>query len=367
MKALHAVLFVGLGMLVSTSARGAAPQGPGQGGGQATSSSREQGTGRGQGTNAGAVSGAPAGSAETGLNPIRFNASSGWPIVPSNVPRPSFLAPPKAPPVRPLPSAAPAGNAATPPPAAPLGESGAGRASSAIASGMDFGSPLLDIYQSVRAPGAFRALGGRTLRWKLTVHGPQGESIGSREVTHVLDCSSPTRDRLEYEDGKVFGRSGKVTFASRQGLPWPTLQDLAEQELERFSLHARAPWCFGNAREYAVLKRERVTRDGRSCSLVVIERIPDDAADDIGPSPTVAPRDTFEVVYDVATGEPLELSHCYGKGRQKRRMRLEDWRELDGVRVPYRRTYVDEAGRPTLTLDLLHALPTTVSERMFRL
>lgn len=367
MKALQAVWLVGLGLLAAAGARAAAPQGPGQGGGQTTNAAREQSGGKGSASNAGAVPGTPGGSAETGVNPIRFHASSGWPIVPSNVPRPSFLAPTRTPPTAPprSPNAAP--KAETPPQPTPLGETATVRGTAPIASGMDFGSPLLDVYQSVRAPGAFRALGGRTLRWRLTVHGPQGESIGSREVTHVLDCGSSSRDRLEYEDGKVFGRSGKVVFASRQGLPWPTLQELAEQELERFSLHARAPWCFGDAREYAVLKRERVTRDGRACTAVLIERIPADAANDIGPSPDVAPRDTFEVVSDLATGEPLELTHCYGKGRQKRRVLLADWRELDGVRMPYRRSYVDEAGRPTLTLELLDALPTTVGERMFRL
>lgn len=309
---------------------------------------------------------------QSGLQPVAYD-KNGWPIVPSSVgQRPAFLNPPRQV-VEPAPRAV---EPAAGQPPAPLGEgaasAAAGPATAAaagrtIASGMDFGSPLLEVYQRVRAPGAFRALGGRSLRWALTVHGPQGETVGTRELTHLVDCSAPTRDRLEFDDGRVYGRDGVTVFAARQGLPWPTLVESATVELELFALHARLPWLFADGREYVVLRRDRQTRQGRSVLAIELERVPETERDRIGPVAEGTVRDRFELIYDATTGEPVEVVHCYANGKQTRHARLEDWREVEGVRMPFRRVYVDGSGKPTTTLELRTVLPAVVGERTFRL
>lgn len=314
----------------------------------------------------------PAGAATTsqsGLQPVAYD-KNGWPIVPSSVgQRPAFLAPPRQV-VEPAPRPVEPAAGKAPAPLAETAESPATAAPApgrAIASGMDFGSPLLEVYQRVRAPGAFRALGGRSLRWLLTVHGPQGEVVGTRELTHLVDCGAPQRDRLEFDDGRVYGRDGALVFAARQGLPWPTLVESASADLELFALHARLPWLFADGREYVVSRRDRQTRQGRGVLAIELERVPEAERDRIGPVAAGAVRDRFELVYDATTGEPVEVVHCYANGQQTRRARLEDWREVDGVRMPFRRVYLDGSGRPTTTLELRSVLPAVVGDRTFRL
>jgi hypothetical protein len=285
---------------------------------------------------------------QSGLQPVAYD-KNGWPIVPSSVgQRPAFLNPPRQV-VEPAPRAV---EPAAGQPPAPLGEGAASAAAGPA---------------TAAAAGAFRALGGRSLRWALTVHGPQGETVGTRELTHLVDCSAPTRDRLEFDDGRVYGRDGVTVFAARQGLPWPTLVESATVELELFALHARLPWLFADGREYVVLRRDRQTRQGRSVLAIELERVPETERDRIGPVAEGTVRDRFELIYDATTGEPVEVVHCYANGKQTRRARLEDWREVEGVRMPFRRVYVDGSGKPTTTLELRTVLPAVVGERTFRL
>lgn len=298
------------------------------------------------------------------ISPVKWGAN-GYPEVPQGpAARPAFLdrsstvTPPPAPSVE---------SGASKTAATPLPEASARGPAPALASGMEFGSPLLDIYQRVRAPGAFKALGGRTVWWRLTVYGEQGEIIGRRELTHIADCAFAERDRLEFEDGRVYGRSGPVVFAERQGMSWPTLNDNAEQELALFGMHLRLPWSFADGLSYVVVARNQVARSGEAVSRVVIERRPPGTADVVGPELDPAPRDRFELLYDPVSSEPREFVHRFASSMRTRRVLLEDWREVDGVRMPFRRTYVDESGRQTTTLEILRVEATQVTERHFRL
>jgi hypothetical protein len=203
--------------------------------------------------------------------------------------------------------------------------------------------------------------------WRLTVHGSGGEVLGTREVTHTADCAFPERDRLEFADGRTYGRLGAQVFVERQGLPWPTLVDSAQHDLTLFGLQLRWPFCFGDAEAYAVLHRDVVTQSGERLTRLVVERRPPAALEMFGPEADPKPRDRFELFCDPSSGQPRELVHRLAASLQTRRVVLEDWRDVHGVRLPFRRVYVDESMRATTTLELLRLERRRTTERDFRL
>ncbi|HEX5052777.1 MAG TPA: hypothetical protein VFZ65_13455 [Planctomycetota bacterium] len=283
---------------------------------------------------------------------VQFDGG-GWPIVAEDRPATPPLAPAgetRAPGTTPTP--------APPVEAAPL---------PAIASGMQLGSPLLDVFQATRSPAAFEALGGLVVWWRLTIYGNQGEVIGVREVTHTADCAFATRDRLEHADGRVYGRSGASVFAERQGMPWPTLADSAASELALFGLQLRLPWCFGDGASFTVLRRDTQQVGSQTLARIVLERRPPAALDIVGPEVDPAPRDRFELLYEPSGGQPRQFVHRFANSLQTRRVLLEDWQDVEGVRMPYRRVYVDEQQRPTTMFEILRIEKAHPSERDFRL
>lgn len=300
-----------------------------------------------------------AGGGRAGLGAVQFD-EHGWPIVPTDV----------APPAAARGGADRSGAGADAPPAAP-GAEPAGSAgvpdATPVASGMQLGSPLLDVFRATRPPGAFQQLGGVVVWWRLTVHGTHGEVIGVREVTHTADCARADRDRLDYEDGRSFGRLGEQVFAERSGMPWPTLEAAAAPELTLFGMHLRMPWCFADAAAFAAVRHDVVEQNGERFTRVVLERRPPPALDIAGPDPLAQPRDRFELWFEPGTGLPRQLIQRLAASRQQRRVLLEDWREVGGVRLPHRRVYVDEALRPTTTLELLRVEQRRTTDRDFRL
>lgn len=277
---------------------------------------------------------------------IRQDPNTGWPAVEGGV--------------VPTPVAAPR---PSPPPAAPAVESAR---ATPLASGADIGSPLLPVYQRIGTPGRFRDLGGVTVWLRLSIYGPQGEVIGIREITETADLSRPDRDRLEYADGRVYGRSGAVVFAARGSLPWPTWNDAAGQELELFGLLLRAPWCFGDSSAFTIIGRDYHKRGGVQLLRLQLERRLD-GDDAIGPAAAPRPRDRFELWCD-GTGQPCEFVHTLASSQQTRRVLLEDWQEkAPGVWLPCRRVYVDDQGRQTTTMEILRLERTPLQDRDFRL
>ncbi len=305
----------------------------------------------------------PAPAAGSSISNVRFEAGSGWPVVVED--RAGTAPPPAAP------------RAETRPPArrdpidVPTSKSTVDAGATevpALASGVQLGSPLLDVFQAVRSPGAFKALGGRVVWWRLTTYGPQGEQIGVRELTHTVDCAFAERDRLEYQDGRVLGRVGALVFAERSGMPLPTQTEAAGHELALFGLQFRMPWAFADANAYAVIRRDVVEQGGERLVRVGIERRPPPELDVLGPELDPKPRDRFELWFDPAQGgQPKEFVHRFASSRQSRRVLLEDWREIDGVQIPHRRVYVDESLRPTTVLEILRIEAQRVGERDFRL
>jgi hypothetical protein len=310
----------------------------------------------------------------SGIGNVQFESGTGWPVLAED---------PAPPPVRAgspagsQPAARPAGEtrapAAAPGPAAwtdnPAPSPGAARqAAPALASGMQLGSPLLDVYQAVQSPGAFKALAGRVVWWRLITYGPQGEQIGVRELTHTVDCAFAERDRIEFQDGRVIGRVGALVFAERSGMPLPTQTEAAQHELMLFGLQVRMPWAFADANAYAVTGREVVEQGGDRLVRIVVERRPPPELDVVGPELEPKPRDRFELWLDPAAGNrPREFVHRFASSKQTRRVLLEDWRQVDGVEIPHRRVYVDDSLRPTTVLEILRIETQRVSERDFRL
>lgn len=309
----------------------------------------------------------------------RFDASTGWPIT-HGLPTASTQTPPPSAPAADAPKAAgAAGSAARKGEAGAVGsafdafDGGAARAQGpasdvpALASGTQLGSPLLDVYKSVGGVEAFRGLEGCVVWWRVSTFGEQGEAIGLREVTHTADCRYAERDRLEFQDGRIYGRLGAQVFAELRGMPWPTLNDPASQDLMLFGLHLRAPWCFGDANLFMVVGKDFVDRSGERLLRITLERRPPSSLEVVGPELDAKPRDRFELLCEPSSGRPRELVHRFACSLATRRVLLEDWRDVENVRVPFRRVYVDEAMRTKTTLEILRLERQRTSERDFRL
>ncbi len=312
---------------------------------------------------------APAEGPPVRVNPVQFD-SSGWPIVDEP---PVTNVPPPAPAAETKKAETKTGDTKmatkTPPASSSLVKEAEVPAEPApkLVSGTQLGSPLLDVYQFAHAPAAFRELAGVQAWWRLSTYGAQGEVIGVREITHTADCAFAERDRLELPDGRVYGRSGASVFAERNGMPWPTLTETAQQDLLLFGLHLRMPWCFGDATTFVVVGRDNVVRSGETLARVTVERRPAIENDTVGPEVDPSPRDRFELLYEPSNGALREFVHRLACSKETRRVLLEDWRQINGVKMPFRRVYVDDALRQTTTIELLRIESARTSDRDFRL
>lgn len=302
---------------------------------------------------------APAATPRPATPVVQFDPNSGWPIGADDAPAPAAprgeTAPRKDKSVTTARAEAPADGALAP------------KAEAAnLASGTQLGSPLLDVFQASGAPGEWKKLGGVVAHWRVVVHGPNGEEIGAREVVHTADVVHADRDRLDHADGRVHGRLGGQVFAERNGMPMPASTEPAALELALFGAQLRMPWLFGDANAYAVVGKSLEERNGERLRKITVERRPPAHLDTMGPQAAPKPVDRFELVLDPATGVVRELVHRLAETQQTRRVLLEDWRDFDGVRLPCRRVYVDEALRPTTVLELTKIERRRVTERDFR-
>lgn len=236
-----------------------------------------------------------------------------------------------------------------------------------LASGTQLGSPLLDIFQATHGPGEWKQLGGVVVWWRVTIYGASGEELGVREITHRADTAFTERDRLEHGDGRVLARLGSQVFAERNGMPLPTAAEQAGRELLLFGTQLRLPWLFGDANAFVVVGKDVEERNGERWRKVVVEPRPPAGSEVFGPELEPKPRDRFELLYEPSSGLPREFVHRLACSLQTRRVLLEDWREFAGVRLPFRRVYVDEAMRETTSLEILRIERQRVSERDFRL
>lgn len=290
---------------------------------------------------------------------VQYDPSTGWPIGVDEGPAPAASAKPtprtgdgNPVTVTPLPAAG----------AAPAVET----AASVLASGTQLGSPLLDVYQPLLAPGEWRRLGGLVVQWRATVHGTNGEVVGVREFVHTADPAHPDRDRIEHKDGRVYVRCGQQVFAERGGMPMPAATEEAARELALFGMQLRMPWAFADANAFAVVGKATVERGGDKLRKLTIEQRPPHGADLLGPESQPRPRDTFELYHETGTGRLREFVHRFAATEQTRRVLLEEWREADGVQLPHRRVYLDDAERPTTVLEVVKCERRRVAERDFR-
>ncbi|MFK7743022.1 MAG: hypothetical protein AB8H80_22100 [Planctomycetota bacterium] len=295
------------------------------------------------------------GAGKESLSPVKF-LNNGWPVLAGDTPVPTPLVETKSGVKRPVIDSAASLLATPAPPAARR-----------IASGMDLDSPMHEVFRATATPGAMQRLGGVVVWWRMTVHGTHGETIGMRELTHIADVRFADRDRLEYVDGRRFGRLGELVGAQRSGIPYDNLLPDARADLELFGMHIRMPWCYGDGKRYTILAREVVSRRSEKLVRLRIDRRPPIGDEVFGPPPTSKPGDRFQLLYDPTTGLPRELVHRFAASGQERRVLLEDWRELRGIVMPFRRVYVDDAMRPTTTLEILRIQQKRTSERDFRL
>lgn len=235
-----------------------------------------------------------------------------------------------------------------------------------LASGMQLDSHMHEIFRATRSPGAFRAINGVEVLWSLSVHGSSGEIIGSRMITHVANCNYAERDRIERTGGVVYVRVGKDVVAHKNGIPYEVLDKQASSELELFGAHLRMPWCFGEGQRYVIMSRSTIQSRGEKLWQLELHGRPQGDESVFGPVERGVLRDHFFIRYEPSTGQPREFIHRFVSSGQQRRVLLEDWQDVYGVRMPKRRIYVDSAGRPTTTIEMISISRRRTSDRDFR-
>ena len=240
------------------------------------------------------------------------------------------------------------------PQAAPLGESKPSPAAAEIqvvlpatsASG-SFSSCL----GSMGEPASFRSLGVVRLQWRIRVLGSDGAVLAEREVVQLTDTADPERERLEFSDGRIYARVNGRVQAQRHGVPWPTLEPQAAEELDRYALHARFPWVLCDAAKFVAVPTVPSSDPAdRGASRWRFQAA--SGADSVGPPIVGAVVPFVEVVAADPSAGMSELRHGVTGSSITRRARLEDWREVHGLRIPFRRSYLDEQGKKNCVLEL---------------
>ena len=198
---------------------------------------------------------------------------------------------------------------------------------------------------------AFRSWGIVKIRWRVLVLGEREAVLGDREVVQWTDAMRCERERLQFPDGRTFlRRSGKVE-AERHGMPWPTLEPQAMRELEFFAAQAGFPWRLLDADRYVEDSSEIAQSSDPDFWRVRLVKRP--ASDVLGPSPVPLPaRDAVEIVVASASGLPTEWVVESGSEQARRTIRLTDWRDVHGLKIPFQRTFLDAAGQPASRLQI---------------
>jgi hypothetical protein len=208
------------------------------------------------------------------------------------------------------------------------------------------------VFKVVHQPADLAALRGVTVWLRLTLYDERGEELGEREITHEADLEYPDRDRLMFSDGRVYGRLGGAVFVERLRRPWPTLDDEARGELKLMGMLLRAPWIFAEGRRYVVFPVEYDAWQGAEMVRVRIERRP--ARDRVlGPQRVATPVDRFELICDPVTLAPRQLRYYLAETGVSRRILLDDYREVGGVRMPWRRTFLVDDDRVAMVMRIM--------------
>lgn len=203
---------------------------------------------------------------------------------------------------------------------------------------------------TVGSTDAFHSLGALRIEWRVRVLGADGKTLGERIVRQVSDSAYGDRERLEFDDGRVYARLDGAVQAERHGMPWPTLEAAAGRELAMFAMHAAMPWRLVDPSRYVDAGAPRPAGVG---GAVVFPRIPRPAKDEVGPSAEKPRGEVVELVVDAANGALRELVMAADVPTSRRRVLLEDWRPWNGLLVPFRRTWLDAEGHPATTLEIV--------------
>lgn len=203
---------------------------------------------------------------------------------------------------------------------------------------------------AVGSADSFRALGAMRILWRVRVVDSNGGTLGERSVRQISDAGMSDRERLEFDDGRVYARTEGSVLAERHGMPWPTLEASAARELSMFAMHAALPLqlmdptlCVDGAKP----------RASAGEGTTVFSRLPRPAQDQVGPAEGTTPGESIELVVDNSTGLPREVVTAADLPMQRRRILLEDWRPFHGMQLPFRRVWLDANGKPTTVLEVL--------------
>lgn len=181
--------------------------------------------------------------------------------------------------------------------------------------------------------------------WAPAPFGPHDEECWS-------DRQHPNRDRLLFTDGRVYGRIGKAVHAQRYLKPWPVLRGEARDELELFGVLLRMPWLFAEARHFVVFPTQYENWGGEDLVRIPIERRPAQQQV-LGPQRNPVPVDRFELLYQEHTSLPRQLVFRLAAIGVTRRVLLQDFRDVGGVRMPWRRTFLVEGDRVAMVMKVL--------------
>ncbi len=212
---------------------------------------------------------------------------------------------------------------------------------------------------------AFHGLGALRIEWRVRVMGSDGAALGERLVRHVSAAASGDRERLEFDDGRVYVRLHGEVQAERNGMPWPTLEVAARKELELFSLQASMPWCLVDPARFVAGAAPCVAA---GTGTLAFSRIPRPAKDEIGPPKEAARGSTVLLIVEAASGTLREVVLAADLPSARRQVVFEDWRPWNGLSFPFRRTWLDAEGRPATVLEIVEIeAGVTATDRDFRL
>lgn len=214
---------------------------------------------------------------------------------------------------------------------------------------MRLGSPLREVFTRQGYPSDMRELGGVLAWYRFTLRGHNGAVIGSREVEHHADMRRADRDLLKMSSGqKTYGRDGASVFAYLDRMRMESYEDEARDELELLGLLLRFPWGFADGERYVVGEKQYLTVAGQAMVLIPIR-----AKRSIDASLPGASVDRFEILCAADSMEPRELRYTLAATGQSRRLRFSEYRQVGGVRIPFRREFLDGVGSPSLILEIL--------------
>lgn len=216
------------------------------------------------------------------------------------------------------------------------------------------GEPVLDALHAMGGWSAWARHEALAYRVEGAFFDPRGVLVGTRSERGLVTRQGPPRIRVSSEDGREqFGLGDQGPWGGARGEnglwdPAAGPGALPPAELARLAWEsawfARLPFNLGDV----------------EVTLAPLPPAPDDSLERIAAVYPPAPADTadrrYELGFDPSTGLLREVRQAFdGDSAASRIVVFDDWRDVDGLRLPHRRRLYGPGpdGLPVLEFDIL--------------